>query len=128
MWFKNLQLYRFTRPFELDAATLGQQLEQHSFVPCDSQDSTRSGWVPPLGRHGSEYVHSTNGYLMICSKRQDKLLPPAVINEALELSGFFKVLVNAFGGEEASESARTISSEGGVRVPDPGAYISGPAV
>ncbi len=84
MWFKNLQLYRFTKPFELDAATLGQQLEQHSFVPCGSQDSTRSGWVPPLGRHGSEFVHSTNGYLMICSKRQDKLLPPAVINEALE--------------------------------------------
>ncbi|MCP4874882.1 MAG: recombination-associated protein RdgC [Gammaproteobacteria bacterium] len=84
MWFKNLQLYRFTKPFELDAETLGQQLEQHGFVPCGSQDSTRSGWVPPLGRHSSEFVHVTNGYLMICSKRQDKLLPAAVINEALE--------------------------------------------
>ena len=84
MWFKNLQLYRFTKPFELDAATLGQQLEQHSFVPCGSQDFTRSGWVPPLGRHGNELVHATNGYLMVCVKRQEKLLPAAVINEALE--------------------------------------------
>jgi recombination associated protein RdgC len=84
MWFKNLQLYRFTKPFELDATTLGQQLEQHSFIPCGSQDFTRSGWVPPLGRHGSELVHATNGYLMICVKRQEKLLPAAVINEALE--------------------------------------------
>jgi recombination associated protein RdgC len=84
MWFKNLQLYRFTKPFEVDAATLGQQLEQHSFVPCGSQDFTRSGWVPPLGRHGSELVHATNGYLMICAKRQEKLLPAAVINEALD--------------------------------------------
>jgi len=84
MWFKNLQLYRFTKPFELDAQTLGQQLEEHSFVPCGSQDTTRSGWVPPLGRHGSEFVHATNGYLMVCSKRQDKLLPAAVVNEALE--------------------------------------------
>ena len=84
MWFKNLQLYRFTKPFELDAATLGQQLEEHSFVPCASQDTTRSGWVPPLGRHGSELVHATNGYLMVCCKRQDKLLPAAVVNEALE--------------------------------------------
>lgn len=84
MWFKNLQIYRFTKPFELDAGTLGQQLEQQAFVPCGSQDLTRSGWVPPLGRHGSEFVHATNGYLMICSKRQDKLLPSAVINEALE--------------------------------------------
>ena len=84
MWFKNLQLYRFTKPFELDAATLGQQLEQYSFEPCGSQDFTRSGWAPPLGRHGSEFVHATNGYLMVCVKRQDKLLPAAVINEALE--------------------------------------------
>ena len=84
MWFKNLQLYRFNKPFELDAATLGQQLEQQEFVPCGSQDTTRSGWVPPLGRHGSEFVHATNGYLMICVKRQDKLLPAAVINEELE--------------------------------------------
>jgi recombination associated protein RdgC len=84
MWFKNLQLYRFTKPFELDATTLGQQLEQYSFVPCGSQDFTRSGWVPPLGRHGSELVHATNGFLMVCAKRQDKLLPAAVINEALE--------------------------------------------
>lgn len=84
MWFKNLQLYRFTKPFELDAETLGLQLARHSFVPCGSQEATRSGWVPPLGRYGSEYVHVTNGYLMVCEKRQDKLLPAAVVNEALE--------------------------------------------
>ncbi|MDH3219224.1 MAG: recombination-associated protein RdgC [Gammaproteobacteria bacterium] len=84
MWFKNLQLYRFTKPFELDAETLGRQLAEHSFVPCGSQDATRSGWIPPLGRHGSEFVHATNGYLMLCRKRQDKLLPAAVVNEALE--------------------------------------------
>ncbi len=84
MWFKNLQLYRFTKPFELDAEALGQRLEEQGFVPCGSQETSRSGWVPPLGRHGSEFVHATNGYLMICSKRQDKLLPAAVVNEALE--------------------------------------------
>jgi recombination associated protein RdgC len=84
MWFKNLQLYRFTQPFELDANTLGQQLEQQAFVPCGSQDMTRAGWAPPLGRNGSEFVHATNGYLMLCLKRQDKLLPAAVINEELE--------------------------------------------
>ena len=84
MWFKNIQIYRFTQPFELDAETLGQQLEQSAFQPCGSQDPARSGWVAPLGRHGSELVHATNGYLMICAKRQEKLLPAAVINEELE--------------------------------------------
>lgn len=85
MWFKNLQLYRFTQPFTLGADALGGLLAEHSFVPCGSQDLTRSGWVPPLGRHGSELVHETNGYLMVCAKRQDKLLPATVINEELEL-------------------------------------------
>ena len=84
MWFKNLQLYRFTKPFEVNAETLGQQLQQYSFEPCGSRDWSRSGWVPPLGRHGSEFVHATNGYLMLCSKRQEKLLPASVINDALE--------------------------------------------
>jgi len=84
MWFKNLQIYRFTRPFELDATTLGLQLQEQAFVPCGSQDTMRSGWVPPLGRHGSEFVHATNGYLMICARRQEKLLPAAVVNEEVE--------------------------------------------
>ncbi len=84
MWFKNLQLYRFAKPFEFDAETLGQQLAKHSFTPCGSQDTSRSGWVAPLGRHGSEFVHASSGFLMICAQRQDKLLPAAVVREALE--------------------------------------------
>lgn len=84
MWFKNIQAYRFTKSFELTAETLHEQLAEHAFVPCGSQDLNRMGWVAPLGRHGSELVHSTNGYLMVCLKRQDKLLPPAVVNEELE--------------------------------------------
>lgn len=84
MWFKNLQLYRFTKPFDLTPEAINELLAEHGFVPCGSQDLTRAGWVPPLGRHGSELVHVTNGYLMLCAKRQDKLLPPAVINEEVE--------------------------------------------
>jgi len=84
MWFKNLQVYRLTKPFELTPEKLNELLIEYSFVPCGSQDLTRSGWVPPLGRHGSELVHVTNGDLMVCSKRQDKLLPASVVNEELE--------------------------------------------
>lgn len=84
MWFKNLQVYRFTKTCEFTHETLIDMLTEQAFVPCGSQDLNRSGWVPPLGRHGSEFVHSTGGYMMICLKRQDKLLPSAVINEELE--------------------------------------------
>jgi len=84
MWFNNLQIYRLTKPFDLTPEALDEQLSEHDFVPCGSQDLTRSGWVPPLGRHGTELVHVTNSCLMICSKLQQKLLPAAVINEQLE--------------------------------------------
>ncbi len=84
MWFKNLQIYRFSKACELTHEILNDMLAEQFFVPCGSQDLHRSGWVPPLGRHGSEFVHSTGGYMMVCLKRQDKLLPAAVINEELE--------------------------------------------
>ena len=84
MWFKNLQVYRFTKPFELSSEELNDQLQEKAFQPCGSQDLSRYGWVPPLGRHGTEYVHFCGGYIMICAKRQDKVLPAAVINEQLE--------------------------------------------
>lgn len=84
MWFKNLQLYRFTKPFELTSELLAEQLAQQRFEPCGSQELSRAGWVSPLGRHGDELVHESNGYLMICSKRQDKLLPSSVINDVLD--------------------------------------------
>ena len=84
MWFKNLQLYRFKKTFEHDSETLSQNLEKHLFVPCGNHDVSRTGWVPPLGRHGEQLVHSASGYMMICFKREEKLLPASVVNEALE--------------------------------------------
>lgn len=84
MWFKNLRVYRLTKPFELSAQALGEALSANAFQPCGKQDMLQYGWVPPLGRQGKEYVHATNGYIMVCAKKQEKVLPAAVINEHLE--------------------------------------------
>ncbi|MEH6548921.1 MAG: recombination-associated protein RdgC [Pseudomonadales bacterium] len=84
MWFKNLQIYRFSKPFEFSPEQLAEKLAEHEFVPCGSQDELRYGWVAPLGRHGSDMVHAANGYIMICARRQQKILPAGVINEAVE--------------------------------------------
>lgn len=84
MWFRNLRLYRFTEVCTLTPETLQEALVQHPFQPCGKLDTSRRGWSPPLGRDGTEYVQAAHGYMMICSKRQEKLLPPAVVNEHLE--------------------------------------------
>ncbi|WP_308366966.1 MULTISPECIES: recombination-associated protein RdgC [unclassified Microbulbifer] len=84
MWFKNLRVYRLTKEFALTAEKLHELLEPGAFVPCGSQDMARYGWVSPLGRHGSQLAHSANGYLMICAKKQEKVIPAAVVNEMVE--------------------------------------------
>ncbi|MBX2859143.1 MAG: recombination-associated protein RdgC, partial [Cellvibrionaceae bacterium] len=84
MWFKNIRIYQLSQAFEFTPESLNEALEPFSFQPCGKIDPVRHGWVPPLGRHGSELVHATNGYLMICLKRQEKILPATVVKEHLE--------------------------------------------
>lgn len=84
MWFRNLRLYRFTETCTLTPEILQEALRQHPFHPCGKLDTSRRGWSSPLGREGTEYVQAAHGYMMICSKRQEKLLPAAVVNEHLE--------------------------------------------
>ena len=64
---------------------------------------TRYGFITPLGRHGSEYIHSANGYIMICAKRQDKILPSGVIKEHLEEE---VLKINAEEGRNVSRKER----------------------
>lgn len=84
MWFKNLLIYRFTRPFTLSHEELNEQLAHKAFVSCGSQDMESLGWVPPLGQQGVELVHSSGGCMMVCSQRQEKVLPAAAVRELLE--------------------------------------------
>ena len=84
MWFKNLRLYRLTESWTISSEELNEKLAEHCFNPCGSLDPLRYGFEPPLGRHGSEFVHVTNGYIMICAKKQEKILPSGVIKEQLE--------------------------------------------
>lgn len=84
MWFKNLRAYRLTKPFTLNADQLTQRLEEHAFTPCGKSETVRQGWVAPLGRHSDQSVHAANGFLLVCMKREEKVLPAAVVNEALE--------------------------------------------
>ncbi|MGB5856740.1 MAG: recombination-associated protein RdgC [Oceanisphaera sp.] len=83
MFLKNLQVYRFTRPFDVTTEQLEQQLAALPFTPCASQDQAKCGWVSPLGKQGTTFVHSANGQLLICAKKEDKVLPSSVINDLL---------------------------------------------
>ncbi|TAA47582.1 recombination-associated protein RdgC [Corallincola spongiicola] len=84
MWFKNLRIYRFSRPCELNEESLETALAEFAFTPCGSQDRQQLGWVAPLGRHGHTLLHAASGNLLLCMRREERVLPSAVVKEALD--------------------------------------------
>ncbi|MBL4761420.1 MAG: recombination-associated protein RdgC [Gammaproteobacteria bacterium] len=84
MWFKNIRLYRFTKEFALTPEQLEEKLQEHLFHPCGKADQSQYGWVPPLGKHGEMLTHTIGDYTMICAKKEEKILPASVINEAVQ--------------------------------------------
>ena len=83
MFFKNLQVYRFTRPLEQDADALERNLEEFKFKSCGSQDISKLGWVFPMGKSGSMYTHLANKQILVCLKKEEKMLPAGVIKDQL---------------------------------------------
>lgn len=82
MWFKNLRIYKLTEPLKFELGfSLADCLAEHEFKPCGSLDPMRYGFVPPVG---TAFTHDTLEFTMICAKREEKILPSAAINLALE--------------------------------------------
>ena len=84
MWFRNLQLYRLIETFEYSPESLHAALLARVFKPCAGLDSYSMGWAPPAGRETSQLVHACNGRIMLCLRREDRILPAAVIREHVE--------------------------------------------
>ena len=84
LWFKSVQIYRMSRDIALDAAEMQRQMAQFVFSPCGSQDMAKTGWVSPMGKFGTEkLVHAAGQQLLICAKREEKILPAPVIKQEL---------------------------------------------
>lgn len=81
MWFKNLCVYRLTDSFDLSAEALHEQLGRKAFRRCGSLEMASIGWVPPLGQDGQMLTHSANGRIMLTARKEEKVLPAAVVRE-----------------------------------------------
>ncbi len=84
MWFKNLSPFRFTEPFTLSSDELAEKLEALRFRPCGLHEEASFGWTAPLGKLEQSLVHAANGYMMLCVKKEERVLPTAVVNELIQ--------------------------------------------
>ena len=82
MWFKNLKIYRFTKDFSFEEASLQLQLEGMSFTACNSQETQSMGWVSPIPK-SENLFHQANKDMWFSLKREQKLLPASVVNNEL---------------------------------------------
>lgn len=81
MWFKNLSVFRLTEAFTLSSDELEQKLEPMQFTPCGPHELATMGWTAPLGKSSQQLLHSSNGFMMLCAKKEERVLPTSVINE-----------------------------------------------
>ncbi|WP_105200233.1 recombination-associated protein RdgC [Pseudoalteromonas sp. T1lg10] len=84
MWFSNLICYRFKQEISYQQEDFDKALEQDLFRPCGSQDLHTFGWTKALGKHGQTLSHFSKNSILVCAKREEKVLPAAVVNDMLQ--------------------------------------------
>ncbi|HEY9043881.1 MAG TPA: recombination-associated protein RdgC [Rheinheimera sp.] len=84
MWFKNIRVYKLSAPLSTDPAVWEQALTEFKFTPLTAQEAVRSGFSFPLHASIKQYCHACQHLLFFALKRQEKILPAAVINEEMQ--------------------------------------------
>lgn len=79
MWFKNLQLHRFSAPWNKDADEVEASLASHAFYPGTSLEMQTQGWASP--RDNGALVHRVGKQMLLTMRAEKKLLPATVVNQ-----------------------------------------------
>ncbi len=82
MFFRALTMFRF--PTSLDISTLDACLGECALKPVGPLELSSRGFVPPLGQRDEAMTRRCGHAIWIACGGEDKLLPPVVIEKALQ--------------------------------------------
>lgn len=83
MFFKNIFVFAFTRPFTTTSEELIDALQEHTFTPCASTELRHFGWINSLGK-GSAITTESNGNILFCARSEEKILPAPYMKECID--------------------------------------------
>tara|TARA_R110000764_G_scaffold239783_1_gene340002 strand:+ start:814 stop:1746 length:933 start_codon:yes stop_codon:yes gene_type:complete len=83
MFFKNIFVFAFTRPFTTTNEELIDALTEHTFMPLGSTEMNRMGWSNSLGK-GSAITTESNGNILFCARKEEKILPAPYVKECVD--------------------------------------------
>jgi recombination associated protein RdgC len=83
--FRNVRYYRIDGDWPESEKALSQELQKAGFKPCGPLTLRSSGWVPVDPDAGNSLSRRLNGADLMKMRSQSRLLPPAVVNEELEV-------------------------------------------
>jgi recombination associated protein RdgC len=85
MFYKNLFIFAFTKPFQTTEEEVREALNEHLFAPCGSTELSRSGWTSAIGHGSDDTLHIANNCMFMSSRKEEKILPASVVKERLDI-------------------------------------------
>lgn len=83
MLFRNLTLFRFPLSLRASFDALDDTLATHVLKPVGALELSSRGFISPFGRGHEALSHQVGDCVLVTLGGEDKILPAAVVNEAL---------------------------------------------
>jgi recombination associated protein RdgC len=83
--FRNVRYFRLDNSWPDSEDALSETLAAAAFEPCGPLTERSSGWMPVFADASDALARRVNGADLLKLRSQSRLLPPAAINEELEL-------------------------------------------
>ena len=82
--FRSARAYRITNDWPESEEALSNELQKSGFAPCGPLTERSSGWVEVNADLGESFARRLHGADLMKLRSQSRVLPAAVVNEALE--------------------------------------------